>query len=264
MANIHNDPGPEGSPNNSNAPLPDSRGPHRVRFSIGEAPDTTRPLLSAQRHHLTLDTQATRNTQIDGISEREGQDDDQIPIQEEPSLSATSPLSPRRRSRGYSLRTQLFFRNAQNQARTSGSDNPTSQAQSDALPIELVPVRIESGYGVEGSKRIGISDHKYEKAATSSAYLPHYTEWTKRHTKSFGPRARNLYHTLRKTVLRINEIPPSKDGRHIALDIERKGHLIDERTGKHYINNIIRSSRYTVWNFFPKQLIAQFSKLANL
>lgn len=30
-----------------------------------------------------------------------------------------------------------------------------------------------------------------------------------------------------------------------------------------YISNVIRSSRYTLLNFFPRQLLAQFSKLAN-
>ncbi|EER37380.1 P-type ATPase [Histoplasma capsulatum H143] len=68
---------------------------------------------------------------------------------------------------------------------------------------------------------------------------------------------------FRKQVLRIKEIPPSKDGRHIDLDVQRQHPLIDERTGKHYISNRIRSSRYSLWSFFPRQLVAQFSKLAN-
>lgn len=68
---------------------------------------------------------------------------------------------------------------------------------------------------------------------------------------------------FRKHVLRIQEILPSKDGRHIDLDARRQEPLIDERTGKRYINNFIRSSRYSLWSFFPKQFVAQFSKLAN-
>lgn len=40
--------------------------------------------------------------------------------------------------------------------------------------------------------------------------------------------------------------------------------LIDERTGRPYISNRIRTSRYTIWNFVPRQLIYQFSRLANM
>ena len=67
----------------------------------------------------------------------------------------------------------------------------------------------------------------------------------------------------RKFVLRIQDIPPSKDGRHIPLDPTRKKPLIDDRTQKQHISNTIRSSKYNAWNFLPRQLFAQFSKLAN-
>lgn len=39
--------------------------------------------------------------------------------------------------------------------------------------------------------------------------------------------------------------------------------FLDERTGDPYITNIITSSKYTIYSFLPKQLRAQFSKLAN-
>ena len=61
----------------------------------------------------------------------------------------------------------------------------------------------------------------------------------------------------------MNDVPPTADGRHISLDFSDPSIPIDERTGVPYIGNIIRSSRYTLVNFFPRQLIAQFSKLAN-
>lgn len=41
------------------------------------------------------------------------------------------------------------------------------------------------------------------------------------------------------------------------------GELIDDRTGDAYVDNTITLSKYTVWTFLPKQLKAQFSKLAN-
>jgi phospholipid-translocating ATPase len=76
-------------------------------------------------------------------------------------------------------------------------------------------------------------------------------------------RAREYAEEARKFVLRIKDIPPSKDGRHIDLDPCRKEPLIDERTNQPYTTNWIRSTRYSAWNFLPRQLVAQFSKLAN-
>jgi phospholipid-translocating ATPase len=99
----------------------------------------------------------------------------------------------------------------------------------------------------------------------ASVVLPNYASWRSRSARIgvFG-RVKSLLINACKTVLRISELPPSKDGRKIDLNAMRKSALIDERTGKEYIGNTIRSSRYTLWNFLPRQLFAQFSKLANL
>lgn len=67
-------------------------------------------------------------------------------------------------------------------------------------------------------------------------------------------------------LLRRRPLPPSANGRRIPLVpglARRKDGLVDERRGRPYISNFIRSSRYTVWSFLPKQLFFQFSKLAN-
>ncbi|UKZ46133.1 hypothetical protein TrVGV298_000331 [Trichoderma virens] len=68
-----------------------------------------------------------------------------------------------------------------------------------------------------------------------------------------------------ETILRRKPLQPSKDGRHIPLNPTGvdPGGLIDERSSKPYISNFIRSSRYTVYDFVPKQLVFQFSKLGN-
>lgn len=65
-------------------------------------------------------------------------------------------------------------------------------------------------------------------------------------------------------LLRRKPLPPSRDGRHIPVNPpEPGGQLTDERSGAHYCSNFIRSSRYTVYDFVPKQLLFQFSKLGN-
>lgn len=62
-------------------------------------------------------------------------------------------------------------------------------------------------------------------------------------------------------LLRRKPLPPSRDGRHIPLN--HSDALFDNRSGGHYCSNFIRSSRYTVYDFVPKQLFFQFSKLGN-
>ncbi|KAG6149240.1 hypothetical protein E4U11_000223 [Claviceps purpurea] len=67
-------------------------------------------------------------------------------------------------------------------------------------------------------------------------------------------------------LLRRKPLPQSRDGRHIPLDLSQDDgstDLIDERSKKPYVSNFIGSSRYTVYDFVPKQLLFQFSKLGN-
>ncbi|KAK5993921.1 putative phospholipid-transporting ATPase DNF3 [Cladobotryum mycophilum] len=66
-------------------------------------------------------------------------------------------------------------------------------------------------------------------------------------------------------ILRRKPLPPSADGRHVPLNPPEAGPhgLIDERTKKPYISNLIRSNRYTIYDFLPRQLFFQFSKLGN-
>ncbi|GAO19599.1 hypothetical protein UVI_02031900 [Ustilaginoidea virens] len=66
---------------------------------------------------------------------------------------------------------------------------------------------------------------------------------------------------VNETLLRRKPLLPSRDGRHIPLNSSCK--LLDERSQKPYVSNFIRSSRYTAYDFVPKQLVFQFSKLGN-
>ncbi|KAK4656686.1 drs2 neo1 protein [Podospora pseudocomata] len=101
--------------------------------------------------------------------------------------------------------------------------------------------------------------------------------WLSRQKARHRQTTRKQWHSFKKfaapyykkyvleTLLRQKPIPPSKDGRHILLSPgrARRKPFKDERTGKPYVSNAIRSSRYTIWSFLPKQLFFQFKKLAN-
>ena len=95
--------------------------------------------------------------------------------------------------------------------------------------------------------------------------LPRYEMWarTRASNATLGKRMMVWYEQCRRILLRLHEIPPSKNGRQVEASCADRKALIDERTGRDYIDNTICSSRYTLWNFLPRQLFAQFSKLAN-
>jgi len=193
-----------------------------------------------------------------------------------PSLTpaATPPDSPRSRNRGYSLRRSLFTRSRHDQAGDPAIELApvwsSCQTHTSSKPDRPARNRKESGTTVriasvpEDGDVSDLAPRMIKKAHGISA-LPHYETWVKTRTARTGfiGDLRTTYGKMRKAILRINETPPSKDGRHIDLDPKRKKALIDERTGREHIGNTVRSSRYTLWNFFPRQLFAQFSKLAN-
>ena len=85
--------------------------------------------------------------------------------------------------------------------------------------------------------------------------------WLKRNVGNPATAAYNKY--ILEGLLRQKPLPPSKDGRYVPLDPYRGEHLVDERRGHAYISNSIRSSRYTVYNFIPKQFWFQATRLSN-
>lgn len=70
-------------------------------------------------------------------------------------------------------------------------------------------------------------------------------------------------HYILELVFRQRPLPPSKDGRHIRLDPRHSRTFIDERRGGPYLSNSIRSSRYTLWDFLPRQILFQCTRLSN-
>lgn len=74
-----------------------------------------------------------------------------------------------------------------------------------------------------------------------------------------------MFDRVHDFILNIKQPLASKGGRTIPVQVvNNRELLVDSRTGKPYPDNLITSSIYTPYNFLPRQIIAQFSKLANL
>ena len=99
----------------------------------------------------------------------------------------------------------------------------------------------------------------------SNLDLPLHRRWLAKH--SFRTTVVSVltenYRLLKNRILRAKTIAPSVDGRHVTVNVLETYLPLDERTRMPYVNNSISSCRYTRWNFVPKQLVAQFGKLAN-
>jgi len=181
-------------------------------------------------------------------------------------------LSPRSRNRGMSLRSSLFVKSIGQRA-TPG--NAVVELQELGPSNEVLGAIEEPGISKKQhepsvfvtpvSGRISPPPLYSKNLLPGSAALPNYQRWVESQAHRHLPlaRIRGAYQQARKFVLRLQDIPPSVNGRQVPLDASRKNALIDERTGKAYVSNMIRSSKYTGWNFVPRQLFAQFSKLAN-
>lgn len=184
-----------------------------------------------------------------------------------------SPFLPRTRDRGFSLRRSLLARNINGQSLSSGSVLELQPGTNLSRSHELLQANSEPQFNKKSGTTITIApitdDLKHTqrslKETRTTPLLQHYETWLKNRAAQSGSltRIKASYEKLSKIILRIHDIPASEDGRHIYLDASRKELLMDERTGHDYIDNTIRSSRYTLWNFLPRQLFAQFSKLAN-
>lgn len=186
-----------------------------------------------------------------------------------PASPSISPASFRTRDRGISLRRTILARNIHGQPEKAMELQPlTASAVRQALAGKGFDKKSDAKTTVlpvlDTSDDLPTFPHSIKKAHGLLA-LPHYETWVKSKAAHTGllSRLRAVKERVRKKILRIQEVPPSKDGRHIDVDLDREQPLIDERTGRRYLDNTITSSKYTLYNFLPRQLFAQFSKLAN-
>jgi len=185
-------------------------------------------------------------------------------------ITQSARASSKTRDRGYSLRRSLFTQNMHKQNEGHGSVMEMVQPSSSQQRLARVqetgekgPAVIDIGQaGEQAPSRLADShlsgkDHPFDQ--------PIHSRWTKQQNKSFRG-LRNVFGSLKALRDRLfgsTEIPHTVDGRHVRVSTSRGQHPLDERTGKPYVGNKIRSCKYTLWNFFPKQLVAQFGKLAN-
>lgn len=252
---------------------------NHTNLSEGAEQETRR---SSNVPNLTIDVQrATGVNATKGVGPARSPlstgEDQPSSAQSAPSRFASSslPLSPRTRQRGASLRRAVFTRGIQEQS----DHGPASPGQVARLPNVARRPSQASGSSERSKKSeatVTVSPALLEhdvfelqarnrNVSPGSPTLPRYENWarSKAARASLRSRAYDAYERARKTILRIRVIPPSKDGRHIVLDPVQKKEMTDERTGRQYVDNTICSSKYTPWNFLPRQLFAQFSKLAN-
>ncbi|KUJ21927.1 phospholipid-translocating P-type ATPase [Mollisia scopiformis] len=238
-------------------------GPPRVRFS--QDLDRATAAAAAAAPRLEIDTRTSGVRREGSPSSRKG--------------ANPNPVSPRTRDRGYSLRRSLFARTINGQAENSPIElveaGPSGGLQDeleqrgkkrgDSSNVTVSPV-VENDMVISNEDLpLDEGSRSKDKKTFGTINLPNYDVWARQSSKSntLMQRAKGWKKQIKKIILRQTQIPPSKDGRHIDLDAGRKTTLIDERTGHPYLGNQIRSSRYTLWNFVPRQLFFQFSKMAN-
>lgn len=255
----------------------------RVRFSQ-DLNRATASAISVERPgtpSLTLDTTSVPNASIETATSPAG-------LSQRKPLSHTSPTSPKARDRGYSLRRSLFARSIHNQPEESPIElvEAGSSRQNDGVASKLeeskrkktdtsvtVSPITESNPGFFSSPRLArvsesysLSSKNKDKKTLGTISLPNYDTWarTRNNTHPLARKTKAFYkEKIVKGLFGKRPIPPSIDGRHIDIDASWETPRIDDRTTREYIGNTIRSSRYTLWDFIPRQLFFQFSKLAN-
>lgn len=176
--------------------------------------------------------------------------------------------SSRTRDRGYSLRRSLFTQNVNKQAQ--GSVIELEPSSSSAQPRSRPDHKNAKGPAVitiEEADEQAPSGHDHADVLAKGRSMKNSP--SSRRVLFQGRLPQRLRNGLASVKALHNhffgpaELPPTVGGRHVQVNITSSDGPVDERTGKPYITNRIRSCKYTLWNFFPKQLVAQFSKLAN-
>lgn len=258
-----------GLPKSSSMESSKTTGDSRVRFSVDE---NRTPAVKDRREpsNLLLATGSVLAYQRIANSPTAAQTG--------PSAAAGPSSRPERsrsqtRNRGYSLRRPLFNRNIHGQngkdgviiemevpeSSSGGSDHTTNSAKGEKSQTSVSV----SNFNPDDELSLPPRPISLQQLP-DSAHLRHH-KWLSLHGNhsDMMRRLMKLCEKARKRLLGLNDLDPTANGRHLKLDFSDSTTPIAERTGESYVNNMIQSSRYTLLNFFPRQLFAQFSKLAN-
>lgn len=96
-------------------------------------------------------------------------------------------------------------------------------------------------------------------SAKAHRLLQTRTHWRSRLLKTFT----GVYESSVKPIFYKKQIEAASHGRCVPLRVEHETPLVDSRRGHAFVSNDIRTSRYTVWDFLPKQALFQFSRVGN-
>ncbi|KAK0105006.1 hypothetical protein ONS96_004414 [Cadophora gregata f. sp. sojae] len=179
-----------------------------------------------------------------------------------PTPAATArwpPSAPVTRSRGFSLRRAAF---AMNLSR-SDQVQPEPIPQQKSSVVEKIQEESENKRGDIQDAILSSSDQESSFEGNNTIAEPNIQRASTWSPKKQVSKVTSTFTQVIKIITRTKDIPPSKDGRHIDLNPSSQDDLIDERTGKPHIGNTITSSRYNIYNFLPRQLIFQFSRVSN-
>ena len=216
------------------------------------------------------------------------------PMHANTTLQASASQRPARgptRPRGWSLRRQLFSKQESSALPTptlptaeidlttlpppqigrSPREPPLSRSIDDVDAIRVVnaaldQARIDLPIASMQPKSSSTKKLPIIEPEITQASLPFYSTWaTSRRTRyMLVERCKGIMRKIKR--LRDPRLISKGKGREIPINVEERGktHFIDERTGREYVDNLITSSRYTIYSFLPRQIWAQFSKIANL
>ena len=179
-------------------------------------------------------------------------------------IGLAQEIPVRHRYRGYSLRQNLPHKNATSSKSSMGGSS-SSQV--------IYPLEERSEKRVQ-TDVFALPSSIFELEATAwpptlerqhLSRIARQSLWHTRLSAIWHAAQEHLIYNL-PILQRINTLrhtPTASTGdRHIILG--QKIPLVDDSTKKPFIDNTIRSNKYTIWTFFPRQLLAQFSKLANV
>lgn len=154
--------------------------------------------------------------------------------------------------------------------------------------LSKVPPQININEPLEESLPKGSTSYNIlqTQLTTSTSRLSVNSTRSDNSTSSFIPKRKRPSHNrvfkaivkFKNRILGIDDKVPTAHGRIIPLSVNRSElnidfddeyydnyykSLIDERNGEPYCNNVVTSAKYNIVSFLPKQLKAQFSKIAN-